>query len=111
MYYYNENFYYQIADIIEDLDLDAMTETEILKVENCTEEPIITLSARLIADSLESNLEERHSENNADGELEKIIKVLNNNIDFNKINSELPKLWYPNNTFETFTKKQLIDLI
>lgn len=60
MYYYNENFYYQIEDIIEDLDLETMRETEIIKVENCTEEPIITLSARLIADSLESNLEESH---------------------------------------------------
>jgi len=110
MYYYNEKYYYQIADIIEEWDFDAIPEAEVLKVENCTEEPIITLTAELIADCLESHLEERHSENNEEREYEQIIKVLKENIHFETINSRLPKLWYPNNTFQTFTKKQLLEL-
>lgn len=40
-----------------------------------------------------------------------IIKVFNDNIDFKKINSELPKLCYPNNTFEIYTKAQLLELL
>ena len=87
MYYYNENFYNEVEEIIEDLDLDEMDENSILKVENCDLEPIITLTAELIADSLENNLEERHSENCAEIEYNRIIAVLKKNIDFDKINS------------------------
>ena len=111
MYYYNENFYSEVEEIIEDLDLDCMDENETLKVENCDLEPIITLTAKLIVDSLENHLEERHSENCAEIEYNRIVAVLKQNIDFDKINSELPKLWYPNNTFETFSKAQLLSFL
>lgn len=107
MYYYNEIFYNEISEIIEDWDFDAIPETETLKVENCTQEPIITLTAEMIADCLENHLEERHSEDNAERELKKIIEVLKQNIHFETVNSKLPKLWYPNNTFTTFSMKQL----
>lgn len=111
MYYLDDNFYHQLEDIVDDLDLEVMSDTDTIKVENCALEPIITLSAEILADYLEGYLEERHSENNQDEELDKIIQVFKNNIDFEKINSELPKLYYPNNTFVTLTKQELITLL
>ena len=111
MYYYNENFYTAVEEIIEDIDIDCMEENDTIKVENCDLEPIITLTAELIIDSLERNLEERHSEDNANEEYNRIVAVLKQNIDFEKLNSELPKLWYPNGTFETFSKAELISFL
>ena len=111
MYYYNETFYNEISEIIEEWDFEQVGESFTLKVENCDLEPIITLNAVLIADSLKSDLEERHSENCAEIEYNRIVAVLKQNIDFDKINSELPKLWYPNNTFETYSKAQLLSFL
>ena len=108
MYYYNENFYDDINEIITDWALLGINDDEIIKVENCTLEPIVTLTAELIAESLEGELEERLSEDNYEGELNQIIAALKNNIDFDKLNSKMPKLWYPNGTFESFTKAELI---
>jgi hypothetical protein len=110
MYYYNENFYDEIREIIEDYDFDSFPDDEILKVENCTLEPIITLTAELIADCLENHLEERHSELDAENELKQIIATLKRNIDFDKLNNDMPELWYPNGTFERFTKAELIEI-
>jgi len=108
MYYYNENFYDEISDIVEDWDFEQVGESFTLKVENCTLEPIIELSAELIADSLEGDLEERHSEHDAEDELNKIIRALKENIDFEKLNSDMPKLWYPNSTFIYLSKAELL---
>jgi hypothetical protein len=110
MYYYNDDFYSDIEEIIEDWDLDEMKEDETIRVENSNLEPIITLTADLIAESLEVHLDERHSELHAEREYKEIVKALNDNIDFDKVNSQLPKLFYPNNTFEVFTKAELITL-
>ena len=111
MYHYNDRFYNEISEIIEDWDFEQVGESFTLKVENCDLEPIITLTADLIADSIENHLEERHSEDCAEIEYNRIIAVLKQNIDFDKINSELPKLWYPNNTFETYSKAQLLSFL
>ena len=108
MYYYKEIFYNEISEIIEDWDFDQVGESFTLKVENCTLEPIIKLTAELIADSLENHLEERHSEDCAEIELKRIITAMKHNIDFEKLNSDMPKLWYPNNTFSTFSKAELL---
>ncbi|MEA4975420.1 MAG: hypothetical protein VB046_06760 [Paludibacter sp.] len=110
MYYYNDDFYSEIEEIIEDLDLDKMKEDETIRVENSTLEPIVTLSAELIAESLDDYLCDRYSELYAEEECKEIIKALNDNIDFNKLNSQLPKLYYPNNTFKVLTKSDLITL-
>ena len=110
MYYYNENFYDEINQIITDWALCGINDDEIIKVENCTLEPIITLTAELIAESLEDELEERFSEDNDEDEFKRIIAALKNNIDFDKLNSKMPKLWYPNGTFESFTKAELIKI-
>ena len=111
MYYFNDKFYNEVEEIIEDLDLDCMDENATIKVENCDLEPIITLNANLIVDSLENHLEDRYSEYRAETEYKRIVNVLKQNIDFDKINSELPKLWYPNNTFETYSKAQLLSFL
>lgn len=111
MYYYNEKYYSEIEDIIQGIDLDCMDESESIEVENCTLQPIITLNEDVIINSLESDLEERYSEDDGESEFNQIKEVLKKNIDFDKLNSELPKLWYPNNTFETYNKGQLIAIL
>ena len=111
MIYFNGNFYDQIEDVIEDIDLESFDEAEVLKIENCTLEPIIHLDAEILVDRLEDILCDRHSENNATEEQKEIIEVLKRNINFEKLNSELPKLWFPNNTFETYSKPQILSLL
>lgn len=111
MYYYNETFYSDLTELAEDIDIEAMNDTDTIKVCNCNLEPIVTLSADLIAENLYNDLEERHSEWNAEGELNEIIEALKRNIDFDKLNSELPILWYENNTFKLYSKAELLPFL
>ena len=108
---YNDNYYDELSDIIEDIDVESLKEGDVIKCGNCTLEPIITLTANMIVDSLENHLEERHSEDNVQEELQQITNVLKENIDFDKINSLLPKLWYPNGKEIVFTYEQIMNEI
>lgn len=108
MYYYSEKYYDQIKDVAQNLDLYAMSEDATIQVEKCVLQPIVTLNADIVVNGLESELEERYSENDGESEFNQIKEVLKRNIDFKKINSELPRLWYRNNVLETYTKSQLI---
>jgi len=108
MYYYNEKFYNEVEEIIEDLDLDEMDEGETIKIYDCIEEPIYTISAEKIAEMYVEIDEERHSEDNFEAEHNAIVKVLSENIDFDKINAEMPTLWYSKKTFKLYSKMHLI---
>ena len=104
--YYNGNFYHELSDLVADLDLDEFEIGDTITVEDCDLEPIAMLSAEILMNCLESELEERYSENG--DEYGKVLKVLKENIDFDKINSLLPKLWYPNGKEITFTYEELM---
>lgn len=58
---------------------------------------------QLLADANEDRLSED------DDEQVKVIKALKEAIDFEKLNSLLPKLYYPNCTYDIITKQDLLD--
>lgn len=111
MYYYNEKFYYEVEEIVDDLDLDEMNEGDTIKVFDCNEEPIHTFSADIIAELIRDSQEERYSEDDSEAEHEAIVKILSENIDFDKINSEIPTLWYPQKTFKLYSKAELLSFL
>ena len=108
-FYYNDKHYSELCALMEDLDITEENLAELeedwtLKVEETDLEPMFTLDADWICERLD---EERMSE---DGdEADSINELLKTHIDFTKINELMPKLYYPNNTFFTITKKDLIE--
>lgn len=104
---YEDKYYEDFSDLVEDLDVESMRTGDIIECEDCSLEPIMKLDADKLLDCTESYWEERTSE---DGdEYEKILKVFEDNIDFTKLNSLLPKLWYPNGKEIIFTYEQIIE--
>jgi len=105
--YYNENFYHELSDLVADIDLDMLKAGDTITVEDCDLEPIGVLSVDLLTELLMDKWEDRQSEDGL--EYDKIEKVIKENIDFDKINELLPKLYYPNGKEITFTYEQLME--
>ena len=112
-FFFNGRFISDMDDLLLCLDLDEETipylpEDYSIECFDTELEPIQTLSAEFIAENIS---EERFSENNYDGEYSNVVKLLNENIDFDKINSLLPKLYYETNRKFTITKADLLTYI
>lgn len=98
-----KNFIDEKEEIIE-LNDDATFECKGSKLE-----PIFCFSSQWITERISDS---RFSENNSEDEIEKITKVLDENINFQKIVELLPKLYYENHKDKfTITKKNLLDAI
>lgn len=111
MYAIDDRFYSEIQDIAEDLEYDfliAQADDFTVEAYECDLERIGFLDGSVISERVFD--EDRFTEEMADDQ-EKIAKILDENIDFDKINSLLPKLWYASNRKVIFTKQELIDEI
>lgn len=111
MYYYNENFYHDLEQLIDDLDFEKVEELAddfSITYKECDEEPIVQLSADNLGELIRDWQEERFSEDDSEGEHEAIVKILSENIDFDKINSEMPTLWYPSKRKVQLTKADIV---
>jgi len=111
MYYYNEKFYHDLEQLIDDLDFEKVEDLDNdfnIIYKECDEEPICTLSPYLLGELIRDSHEDRYSEDDSDGEHESIVKALSENIDFDKINSELPTLWYPSKRKVQLTKADIV---
>lgn len=112
-FFFNDNFY---SDLTECCDYNGWDEEEIksypedykLEVELSVLEPIFKLSADWIAENIN---EERFSDERNDEEISKIMQILNENIDFEKINLLIPKLFYPTEKKYYFTKNDLLEAV
>jgi hypothetical protein len=105
---YDDRFFSDLSDLLEDLelDIDNLPKDYTIECEECTLEPIFKLDSDKMMDELEGLYGERMSE---DGdEYDDIQKVFDENIDFDLINSKLPKLWYPNGKEIIFTYDDII---
>ena len=110
-YCIDDKFYDEISDISEDL---FETEEEVLnlpedyKLEVFTTElkPIVVFNARMILDRCVD--ENSFSEDYADREDLKIFEALNQCIDFEKLNSMIPKLYWTDKKI-FLTKKDFVD--
>jgi hypothetical protein len=106
MYAIDDRFFSEVQDIAEHLDYDFLVEQTddfIVEAYECDLEFIFQFNGDYIADCID---DERLSE---DGdEKEDVAKILNLNIDFDKVNALMPKLWYSSNRKVIFTKAELI---
>ena len=108
MYAIDDRFFSEVQDIAEHLGFEFLLgQTDDFTVEayECDLENIGFLSGETIAERVFD--EDRFSEN-AYEDQERISKILDANIDFEKINSLLPKLWYSSDRKVIFTKSELI---
>jgi len=111
-YYYNDNFYFDFESLSEDLfeteeDIRALPDDYEIKVNLCDLKPIVVFTAELIKERTVD--EECYSENHGDIESQTISDALNKCIDFEKLNSLIPKLWFPSKKFKVFTKQDFIN--
>lgn len=113
-FFYNDNFYSDMESFIhenfdDESEIAELDDDKLFLCKGSKLEPILKLSAEWIAERID---DERFSENNNENEVEKIMKVLSGNIDFDKINSLLPELYYENYKDKfTITKQDLLDQI
>ena len=103
-----EDFIYKVFDgeeeQVRELEEDAVFECKGSKLE-----PIIDFSTQWITERID---DDRFSENNVDSEIDEIEKVLNGNIDFEKINALIPKLYFVDRRNKlTITKQDLLDAL
>lgn len=113
-----ENFFYddsfcidldKLADLcgIDEENVNELKDDWNAKIELTDLEPIFTTNAEDLCQLLADNNEDRLSEDF--DEKEKVLKALTESIDFEKLNNLLPKLYYPNNKFETVTKSDMVE--
>jgi hypothetical protein len=101
--FYNEKYYSEIEEIL--LEEDWQTEEDLpdhIEVYEAHNEPIVKLSAQWIVEHID---EERFTEDGC--EIESVEDILNKYIDFQKVNSMIPKLWYEGRKKIVLTKEQL----
>lgn len=111
MYAIDDRFFDEVQDVAEYLEYEFLIEQAddfTIEAYECDLERIGYLDGSVIAERAFD--EDRFTEEMADDQ-EKIAKILDDNIDFQKINDLLPKIWYPSNRKVVFTKQELIDEI
>lgn len=107
MYAIDDRFFDEIQNIAEYLEYDFLIEQSddfTVEAYECDLEKIGVLDAYEMTERVFD--EDRFSED--ENEKDKIYKILNDNIDFDKINALLPELWYPSNRKVILTKAELI---
>ena len=103
-----EDFIYKVFDGEEE-QVKELEDDTIFNCKGSELEPIIDFSSQWVTDRID---DDRFSENNIDAEYEKITKILDDSIDFQKIINLLPKLYYENyNDKFTITKQDLLDAL
>jgi hypothetical protein len=111
-FFYDDTFCLDLEDLARVFDIDEENVNELkddwqVKVELSDLEPIFNIDAEKLCQLLADANEDRLSENF--DEEEKVLKALKEMIDFDKLKDTLPKLYYPNNKFETITKADLVE--
>ena len=79
-----------------------------IEVSECELKPIWDFSAENIAENVDND---RFSEDGNEEEYDKILKALNECVDFGKLNKSLPMMWYGTKKKFKFTKADMMDAI
>ena len=110
--FYEDTFCSDLEDLANVFDIDEDNVNELkddwqVRVELSDLEPIFNVDAdnlcQLLADANEDRLSEDFDEE------ARVLKALKEAIDFERLKELLPKLYYPNNKFETITKADLVE--
>jgi len=112
-FFIEENFMHDIGCLlthcdIEEEDVKDLPDDWDIEVQEAIYEPMFKLDVYKIQEMLFNNNEERYSEEG--NEDTKIIKALNECIDFEKLNSMIPILWYGGKT-KKITKADLLEYV
>lgn len=111
-FFYDDEFYSELGDLLEDLEIGEdnaplLPDDYCLNCVASVKEPIFELNADWIGERID---EERFPEESEDIST-RIQKVLNANIDFEKVNAALPKLYYPTKEKFKITKQNIIEYL
>lgn len=88
-------------------EINALDDNWVVEAELGELQPMFSLDADSLSEILASNFEDRTSE---DGEeFDDLESVLKECIDFEKLNSKIPKLYYASGKMERLTKQDLLD--
>jgi len=111
-FFYEDKFCSDLSDLMDELDigeeqLQHLPDGWSVKVELSKDEPMFQLKATDLEEMLYDKHQDRYTEDTPDGPI--IVKALNECVDFEKLNSMIPSLYYPSSNFVTITKQDLID--
>lgn len=110
-FFCNSEFFTDIDDYcahhkLEIEDIEKLPDDWQEEIKFSIEEPIETLCADWIAEKIDDG---RFSEEPYHDEYDRVVKILNETIDFKKVNEALPKMYYPNGKNGVLTKKDLLE--
>jgi hypothetical protein len=111
-FFYNDKFYRDIEELSEDLedlqeenDIKELPEDYKIEIYKSSLEQLVYFDIDWFFDSID---EDRYSEQGSDEEANEIQKALIDSIDFNKLNKQIPKLYYPTREKTFITKEDLL---
>ena len=105
-FFVNGDFYLDLKEYCDynEIELDDINDDDSLRVELSELEPVFQIHVEMLMGFID---EDRINDYTCDD----ILKVLQDNIDFERINSLMPNLYYPNNKFHTFTREDFINAL
>lgn len=113
-FFYNDNFYINAEDLLEELldDIDGEDGTDLpedfeVKVELVVCEPVFKLNSRVLHDLLVDCFEDRINWDD-DNFTKKLISALEDSIDFDMLEANLPSYYYPTGKMKTLTKEDFL---
>jgi hypothetical protein len=111
-FFIDDNFYNELIDFIEyeGLDLEEVQDFEddwFIEANDSREEKVINFSAQWITERID---EGRFPEDDEDY-FDRVYKIFENNIDFDKINALLPTVIFPSRKTFKITKVDLIEAL
>ena len=118
MIHYNDSYYDELINLIEDLypnetDITELDDDFSILVEDCSLRKIFVADEKL-ARRIGSDVSEWKDDllpEEADDTIDQIIKAVVASIDLDKMNALLPELWYPNGDKYEVTKQEMLEEI
>lgn len=115
-FFIDDNFYRKIEDYliyaeIEKEDIEQLPEDHTVTVEETTLEPCLQLNMDWIVRHLTSPMEDFNDILPEDSEdvFKRIDAAIRESVDLDKLNSRLPKFYYPNGKKSELTKEDLLN--
>ncbi len=111
-FFNGERFCTDLGDLMDDLDIGEdvnLPDDWTHKVEEAELQPMFQLDSEGLSDLLYNNNDERYDEDAT--QFDDVTKALKQSVDFDKLNSMIPKLWYPNGKFITVTKMDIVEYV
>jgi hypothetical protein len=114
MYYYNEKYYNDLDEIVDEATELFNSELEIpdnfvIEYEDCELRPIFQLNSRIMFNLLWEAFIDNSSEDG--NEWDNVEDLIKDNMNFDAINSVAPKLWWSNGIKHIITKEEILKYI